>query len=1218
MIAFLPASARRLVSDALLPLTVVDAGLCARAVDYVLNGTQPGVLREVTTKGRDPADCLVLATSNASYTHWYGRTWLRSLQEEAGIRWKRGDGSAGPLLTRRDALYRGRSVLPDQWVRLGRLLAAILQADPVYDPPAPQQVPGWLDALLADVVFTVDARDAGSTPESWARKVSQERPSWDAGRLVTLLRQAGCQEDDIPAVVLLAAYSESTRKPTWHRRLSAADLPGITSYLTEHAPALPGPLLGSLRRQERHNVLRRMAASPQWAAAGAHMVAAVAEGDCKELRREALDLLKGLDATTRAGALAPVLAQASASRCQELVDFLDQLPGGPDLLTRVAEENRRLAELVGATRARHDTLDAAGIDEPLDLPPFTPLEVGPEAAPVKDELRAALEQVASRSDSRHSWVRGQVRELMEVVDETLDALVAVADGRRHQPPALLSMFSVLWFIEHAPSLTFAHALRLRAVKRSDHWYTVLRHYTGPDTDPRAVEDLVARLDLDPQAVRDLYEEGLPSHVFYAVDARTSWPWYATRPELLRERLGEAATAPRALEILAAFPRVPAELLPAVADAAVGPSKVARPLAQAALRSHPRVRELAEQGLAARTVAVRTSAAAWVGSLARPESVPALRTALSREKGGVVPAALLAALEGCGADMTEFLSPQALGAEAAKGLRRKIPASLSWFDPLSLPSVRWKGGDAVDPRTLWWWVVLADRLKNPSGRGPVDLYLSLLEPADAAVLAAHVVRAWVVQDTAHPSAQDSQAYAQTAGRQRYDQTRRWLASCRTTPRLADSLPQAEAEAAVGLEERVAQAYAEHQRTYVGSAIADKGLLAFAVRMDGAELAGLVRSYMRDNPGRRAQFEMLVRALAANGQDAALQVLLSVARRHRMAGVQATATALAQEVADERGWSAQELADRTVPTAGFGSDGVLRLSYGEREFIGRLGPDLRIVVSDASGRPVRSLPAPRVSEDPEVVKEARRSLRVARKDAKAVLALQSARLYEAMCASRTWSGADWRGLLAGHPLVGRLVTRLVWTATSGEGLVTFRPTGDGALLGVDDADVELADDVSVRLAHGTLLGPGLVEAWRAHLADYQVDPLFDQLTATTPQVGPRQTVLDDLQGHVTDTLAFRGAATRRGYQRGDVDSGTFHDYVKRFPSADLTAVLGFTGSWVPEESMPCATTSLSFTRRGQDVGLATVPPVLLAECYADYRAVADLGPFDPDWRRNASPW
>ena len=126
MIAFLPASARRLVSDALLPLTVVDAGLCARAVDYVLNGTQPEVLREVTTKGRDPADCLVLATSNASYTHWYGRTWLRSLQEEAGIRWKRGDGSAGPLLTRRDALYRGRSVLPDQWVRLGRLLAAVL------------------------------------------------------------------------------------------------------------------------------------------------------------------------------------------------------------------------------------------------------------------------------------------------------------------------------------------------------------------------------------------------------------------------------------------------------------------------------------------------------------------------------------------------------------------------------------------------------------------------------------------------------------------------------------------------------------------------------------------------------------------------------------------------------------------------------------------------------------------------------------------------------------------------------------------------------------------------------------------------------------------------------------------------------------------------------------------------------------------------------------
>ena len=36
------------------------------------------------------------------------------------------------------------------------------------------------------------------------------------------------------------------------------------------------------------------------------------------------------------------------------------------------------------------------------------------------------------------------------------------------------------------------------------------------------------------------------------------------------------------------------------------------------------------------------------------------------------------------------------------------------------------------------------------------------------------------------------------------------------------------------------------------------------------------------------------------------------------------------------------------------------------------------------------------------------------------------------------------------------------------------------------------------------------------------------------------------------------------------------------------------------------------------LAEVPPVLLAECYADYRAVAALGSYDPDWRERIRLW
>ena len=72
-----------------------------------------------------------------------------------------------------------------------------------------------------------------------------------------------------------------------------------------------------------------------------------------------------------------------------------------------------------------------------------------------------------------------------------------------------------------------------------------------------------------------------------------------------------------------------------------------------------------------------------------------------------------------------------------------------------------------------------------------------------------------------------------------------------------------------------------------------------------------------------------------------------------------------MAAERGWSEAELGDRSIPTAGFGSDGLLHLSYGEREFLGRLTPELTIALTDSDGRARKSLPAARKSEDGELL-------------------------------------------------------------------------------------------------------------------------------------------------------------------------------------------------------------------------------------------------------------
>ena len=1239
-------SVRDLVDRALLPLRAVDGALHDRAVDYVVDGAHPQVLGEIASFGEEADECLRPACPIFQVdSAWKSR--LRRL----GVVWINGSHEGRPILELRSPLYRSGAPSAPQWARLGRLLDAVHRTAASPRLITPGAVPAWLDVLLADALCSAGIGLSGDPTTAETARIIRVRPGWDADRVVELLAEDGTDGPDLPAAVFLTAFSDAENPGRYGRRVRncplPAALPGMIDYLADHADALPASLMDGLAAQERRHVLTRMRTDPSWAVAGVHLLAALAVDASRELRREAVELLRGVDPTARNAAAAPVLAGAPASRASELVELL-AAEGGDEVLGGAAEANRRLVGLIARTRARRDAL--AEEEAPIEVPPFTPIDTDVRATPAKAELRAALDREAKRGRAGRARTGAD-----RVADADLDALVAVADGESRDLPKSLRRLGAWWIIVHAPSLTLAHMVRLIAAEPRPSYGSVIHRCIADRADPRALLDLMTRSGLDADEATERMEKA----VFDRFDPRVSWPWFAERPGLLREALGRSDSVVRALEILGAMPRLPVGLSAVVADVAVGDSKVNRPLAQAVLRSHPQVRVLAEQALGERRAEVRASAAAWVGSLGRADSAPVLTAAVRKEKKDVVRAALLAALGECGGDVGEFLSPRALGAEAARGLKSKTPSSLAaWFDFDSLPPVRWAdgaGGPAglVDPDIVRWWVVLADRLKDPSGRGIIGLYLSLLETADAAALAGRVVRAWIARDARHPDPEESRAHAQVAGRRAYDGAQRWLARCRADKNWADSLEWAESQAAITLEEHVAAAYAEHQRTYVGSAVADKGLLAFAAGMDDGELAGLVRAYMRDNPGRRAQFDALVRALYANGGRQALQVLLSIARRHKMAGVQATAAALVQETASERGWSAEELADRTVPTAGFDGDGLLRLSYGQRDFTGRLTPDFKIEVSDETGRTRKSLPPARAGEDAETVKVAKKRLSAARKEAKEVLTLQSERLYEAMCASRTWSAHEWKELLAGHPLVGRLVTRLIWTAAApaadstnpakgsdrdatgdadpaapadpgtprqtpleGETL-TFRPTEDGELLGADDAVVELEPHAVVSLAHRVRLTDEEAAAWRQHLADYGVEPLFDQLSAVVPRIEKNQKVLTDLQGHMTDSFTLRAAALKRGYKRGEVmDAGFFDAYVKDFAALDLTAVLGFTGACLPEENVSCATTGLSFTHGGHyEVPLTGVPPVLLAECRADYAALAALGPYDPDWKKKA---
>jgi hypothetical protein len=267
--------------------------------------------------------------------------------------------------------------------------------------------------------------------------------------------------------------------------------------------------------------------------------------------------------------------------------------------------------------------------------------------------------------------------------------------------------------------------------------------------------------------------------------------------------------------------------------------------------------------------------------------------------------------------------------------------------------------------------------------------------------------------------------------------------------------------------------------------------------------------------------------------------------------------------------------------------------------------------------------------EATTTSKKQLATTKKELKQIIAMQSARLYEALCAERSWPVDDWIRHFHTHPVMRRLLERVVWLGLDGNGSVkgVFRPTAEGDFTDTDDATVDVSTFAQVRLAHGALLDSAQGKAWEQHLADYEVKPLFAQFGRSLLRVALQEaskTEIEDRKGWVTDAFTIRGAAAKLGYERGPaLDGGFFNQYRKSFQGAGLAAVIEFTGNGLPEENVPAAIISLSFEKVsgpgqfGGGVKLGDVPPVLLSECWNDYHAIAAKGVYDAAWEKK-SPW
>lgn len=693
----------------------------------------------------------------------------------------------------------------------------------------------------------------------------------------------------------------------------------------------------------------------------------------------------------------------------------------------------------------------------------------------------------------------------------------------------------------------------------------------------------------------------------SIDASTRaalWPVVAEHFALIDQALGLAAcpagitySCERALELLALLPAPPRRYLHPLVERAVKglPEEKARARALlTSMRGIDLILPFLDSGEQGRRIA----AAQWLRERGDPAAITHLRAALSREKRGAVRAALLEALAAFGEDISAQLDTRSLTEEAQAALARIATQVGRCVQLEHLPALTWADGRPVAAEVVRGWVLLADKVQRPGGTPMLRLALERLEQRSAERLGILVLSSFVAYDTRRPSAEEASAYAEA-------HADRFLAR------------QRQERPDFTREQALAHLRARKAREYLGSGIAHRGILALARRAPASEAVSIVKAYFRDHGRRITQCKALLEALAGHASPLALQLLLETSRGNRSASVRRHAARLVERIAEERGWTREELADRTVPTGGLDDRGVLTLRCGDSNYTAVLDAGMKVVLRNAQRKVVKALP----SGEPAAA--ARKSLAELRRQLQQTVPQQIARLHDAMCAGRIWRARDAGPCLLDHPIVGRLCERLIFAGVNAQGQIVqaFRPLGDGSFSSVSDEPVDVAELAGIRVAHRVLMDEGEAARWRQHLEDYEVEPLFEQLERPVLRLDAGQaasTAILEREGYMIDALALRAAATRLGYERRRLaDAAGLDSYQKLFTACGITAVIELSGGLIPEENEPCALRSLWFaagdTGAAPAMALGTVPPVLLSEACHDLRTLAAAGSgFRTDWR------
>ena len=261
-------------------------------------------------------------------------------------------------------------------------------------------------------------------------------------------------------------------------------------------------------------------------------------------------------------------------------------------------------------------------------------------------------------------------------------------------------------------------------------------------------------------------------------------------------------------------------------------------------------------------------------------------------------------------------------------------------------------------------------------------------------------------------------------------------------------------------------------------------------------------------------------------------ISETRRYRDSVIDKARSCLRQ-AAQRRDMTTDELFDELTPDFGLADEkGFL---IGDKSYRIELQGDLTLRVINEKGKATKSVPKPRDAGLLDEWEAAKTQFKVLGSGLKTVLKRQGPRMEAALLSSKQWPASRWQRLFVQHPLLQVVGQSLIWQTDAGQ---SFRISEDRSLVDVNDEAVELTDDQPIRLWHPIHGKEGEREQWQEYLADYELEPMVDQLGApdqlpTPEQMNDHQILapqkLTVMQGPLASLLK------KLGYRQGPVGDG-----------------------------------------------------------------------------------